>query len=65
MDDTEFITWLANHPNSNYKTSINYIIEFFIEESNEPFIDLATLVDHIICENVCHLEIDSTQIEDL
>jgi hypothetical protein len=64
-NDGEFTTWLANHPTSDHEASINCIIEFLIDESNEPFIDLATLVDDITYEDVCHLEIDGTQFEDL
>jgi len=64
-DDGEFTTWLANHPTSNHEASINCITEFFIDKSNEIFIDLATLVDDITYEDVCHLEIDGTKIEDL
>ncbi len=56
---------MANHPTSDHEVSINCIIEFFIDESNEASIDLATLVDDITYEDVCHLEMDGTQIEDL
>ncbi len=41
------------------------VTEFFIDESNEPSINLATLVDDITYKDVCHLEIDGTWIEDL
>jgi hypothetical protein len=64
-DDGEFTTWLANHPTFDHEASINCITEFFIDKSNEASIDLATLVDDITYEDVCHLEIDGTQIEDL
>jgi hypothetical protein len=64
-DDGEFTTWLANHPTFDHETSINCITEFLIDESNEHSIDLATLVDDITYEDVSHLEIDGTQIEDL
>ncbi len=56
---------MANHPTSDHEASINCITKFSIDESNEPSIDLATLVDDITYEDVCHLEIDATQIEDL
>ncbi len=65
IDDGEFTTWLANHPTFDHEASINCITEFFVDESNEPSIDLATLVDDITYEDVCHLEIDGTQIRDL
>jgi hypothetical protein len=60
LEINKFTTWLTNH--SNYETLINYIINFFINESNEPSIDLATLVNDITYKNVCHLEINGTQI---
>jgi hypothetical protein len=64
-DDGEFTTWLANHPTFDHEASINFITEFFIDKSNEPSIDLATLVDDITYEDVCHLKIDGTHIENL
>jgi hypothetical protein len=64
-DDGEFTTWLATHPTSDHEASINCITQFLIDESNEPSIDLATLVNDITYEDVCYLEIDRTQIKDL
>ncbi len=50
---------------SDHEASINCNTEFFINKSNEPFIDRATLVNDITYEDICHLEMDGTQIEDL
>jgi hypothetical protein len=50
---------------SDHEASINCNTEFFINKSNEPFIDLATLVNDITYEDVCHLKIDGTHIENL
>ena len=64
-DDSQFTTWIAGHSTSDTELSSNFIEGVSIHELDDSYPNLAILVDEITEEDVCHLQMDGTQIEDL
>jgi hypothetical protein len=65
-DDGSFSQWLAAHPYSDDEAEVRFIDAIPLPDDllGEDCPDLATLVDDIVENDVFHLEIDGTQLED-
>lgn len=66
-DNGEFIQWLATSPESNSEAteSMNFLEGIATRQNEEVNHDLATLVDNILYEDVCQLQVDGTQLDDI